>query len=923
MAGLGFPRDYFLEAYLGGWVDVTSELRQTSPVTLTYGQGDEQVEAASNKMQFTMDNNEGNWSPENPLGDAYGQLSENTPVRYGLKVARDDFARTVSNDWGTAPDGYVWAKSQSAGTAADFGVSGGVATHSAGQNGGHWRQCVTGDDILDGVLRFDYTPTVTNVAGGELGVLAILRYVDSNNYRYLRCAVDPTTDRFFLQSWRTTAGIGHSISDAVDSGVSHVNGTAVSIAVMMEGNAVFGKLWAAGTPEPYDWQSIGVDDSETGLTKTPGKWGIRSVVDGANSNTKPVVFRYSNVSVRIVLMHGEVSEFNEEWDEAHANMTTGIRAEGVLRRLRSGDAPLKSTLRRRIEFDTTGLQAYWPCEDGRFSTVVAPGAGFIAPMTITGGPPQFGSNSEFVCSGPILNLHKADLSGEVRTYTATGHTNVSFLLAIPDSGTVNGDVICRMYTTGSIWWWDLIYFTGFGGQLALQGFDGNGNFVVDSGTTDFDIDGRSSRVQVTLNQNGSNIDYQYGIVPVNETIAVFSNGTANNQTFGTVGRIVANPYKNMDNVAIGHIAVYSVARSISGVTSSETKSYRGEASGRRALRLCAEQGVPCVWEGDPDDTGLMGPQLTKSFVDLLQECMAVNQGLWRDLRSTAGLYFRFFDSLPTQETRVTLDYSAEQVSPPLRPARDNKDTVNALVLRQSGGGEYLAERRSGPKNVNNPWEDPEGVGRYESSAEVNVYRPDQLRDLAEFAVAKGTTPVRRFREITVNLRAKGLAGEEGLVARLLALAMGDRMLVENLGLAWQFEDVDQMVLGWSMVFADQTQHAMTINTTPYDPWRMLTLGTAGYDRLDSSDTVLNEDLDTTETSIDILNATGTRWVTTALQPTAFPLDVMIGGERITFTAGTGTGSVQTMTGTRSVNGVVKTHLAGTPVRLADPAYLGR
>jgi len=54
---------------------------------------------------------------------------------------------------------------------------------------------------------------------------------------------------------------------------------------------------------------------------------------------------------------------------------------------------------------------------------------------------------------------------------------------------------------------------------------------------------------------------------------------------------------------------------------------------------------------------------------------------------------------------------------------------------------------------------------------------------------------------------------------------------------------------------------------------------------------------------------------------AFPVDVNIGGEKVTVTNITGASSPQTFTVTRSVNGVVKTHAAGEQVRLwKTPRY---
>jgi hypothetical protein len=53
----------------------------------------------------------------------------------------------------------------------------------------------------------------------------------------------------------------------------------------------------------------------------------------------------------------------------------------------------------------------------------------------------------------------------------------------------------------------------------------------------------------------------------------------------------------------------------------------------------------------------------------------------------------------------------------------------------------------------------------------------------------------------------------------------------------------------------------------------------------------------------------------------FPFDILIGGERMTVTAITGTTLSQTMTVTRSINGVVKTHLTGAPVALFRPSVI--
>ncbi|MFD0469939.1 hypothetical protein ACFQ0B_17595 [Nonomuraea thailandensis] len=106
---------------------------------------------------------------------------------------------------------------------------------------------------------------------------------------------------------------------------------------------------------------------------------------------------------------------------------------------------------------------------------------------------------------------------------------------------------------------------------------------------------------------------------------------------------------------------------------------------------------------------------------------------------------------------------------------------------------------------------------------------------------------------------------------------------------------------------------MTLNCSPESPYQVGTYdGTARYEPYD---TVLNEPLDTTETGVDITTATGPLWSTTS---TGY--QIIIGGEVMTVTAvGAAAGTVQTLTVTRSVNGVVKSHASGAEVRMFQPA----
>ncbi|WP_030488197.1 hypothetical protein [Micromonospora chokoriensis] len=71
-----------IELYLGaihGWVDITADLR--GAVTITRGRTSEGNRADPGECGFRLDNLSGDYSPRNPLGQWYGYLGRNTPVR--------------------------------------------------------------------------------------------------------------------------------------------------------------------------------------------------------------------------------------------------------------------------------------------------------------------------------------------------------------------------------------------------------------------------------------------------------------------------------------------------------------------------------------------------------------------------------------------------------------------------------------------------------------------------------------------------------------------------------------------------------------------------------------------------------------------------------------------------------------------------
>jgi hypothetical protein len=178
-------------------------------------------------------------------------------------------------------------------------------------------------------------------------------------------------------------------------------------------------------------------------------------------------------------------------------------------------------------------------------------------------------------------------------------------------------------------------------------------------------------------------------------------------------------------------------------------------------------------------------------------------------------------------------------------------------------------------------------------------------------------------EILVNGSASGNSGND----------LGDFIGCSVFDDSWYYED---SVDDWLYMHASSTySESGTTNITSYptgagggllaptDP----TLWTDGYDgagtgstaiaSVTTSQTVLASSATTTATSLSVTVSDAEGWTDDDGSFTA-----VLGGEQVTVTAVSGTAPSQTLTVTRSVNGVVKAHAAGSPVQLYRPARVG-
>jgi hypothetical protein len=325
-------------------------------------------------------------------------------------------------------------------------------------------------------------------------------------------------------------------------------------------------------------------------------------------------------------------------------------------------------------------------------------------------------------------------------------------------------------------------------------------------------------------------------------------------------------------MGIGHIAVFNDYTTIfSGPDIGEA----GETAGERMLRLGREEGIPMLVSGTPAANISVGAQGQKTFLDLIQECADVDQGLLFERRDTVALAYRDKLTLYDQGVRLSLDYQDSEVEAPLTPVDDDQNIENDVTIqRENGSSARVVDTETKLSTL----EPPNGVGVYATSTTLNIGNDRNIEQIAGWRLHLGTWDVSRFPQVTVNL-----ARNTSLITNAVRLEVGDRIEITNPPSWLPPETIDLMVIGYTEFFS-QYEWRITYVCVPYGPWAVSNVEEGDYDVVDTAGCETIEALDTTETSVDVLTTAEYRWVDSATYPTDFPFDIMVGGERMTVTA---------------------------------------
>lgn len=617
---------------------------------------------------------------------------------------------------------------------------------------------------------------------------------------------------------------------------------------------------------------------------------------------------------------------------------SAVQGGGILRRLQQGKTPLRAPFYRAILAD--GPAVFWPLDELEGSTQWSSGVGGD-PVALVGAL-EFGA---LTGSPGAAGLAFADLAGStgygvVRmpalTPAAWGFEYLVYLRAV-DESIDGGASLVSWDASGDVgrdgWSINVHYDVDPGGGGDGYGLTVVGNFYQDSlgfSLGQYGIDPGWHHVRVQATQVGANVEVQMWIDGVDNLGPIVPESTPG--ILGVPGPLTfvadsgSDPVTNMA-AGIGMLAFYN------GTVpdhSAAATGYAGELAGERFLRVLAEEGVPAVVIGDETDTQPMGPQPSATLVAIARECVRTDDGLMFEPVDDRALVMRTGRSLRNQAPAWTIDFTAGVVAPGFRPVTDDANTRNDVTATRGTGAAARATRETGPLNVQDPIDDPEGVGRYDVQIDVNPATDEALLSHATWHLAKGTNPAPRYPTITIDLDAA-----PGVIAAVDALEIGDRVDVENLPTEWQIGNASLILLGVKERYpagAGRFRRLVTLNAGPAAPYEVLLVGnTAGS--VDLRGMRAGTELSTVDgahpsndTTI-LIDSAGITWTTSAddLDPAknGGGLYLTIAGEVVRVTSIAGAGSAWTLTVLRGQLGTTARALPdGVPVRFTYPGRLG-
>lgn len=887
------------------WVEITNDVRVADGIDIEVGKPDEGKAVDPGKCTLVINNKNGKYSTRNPTSPYSGQLARNCPLDVDVAhTVTDTFTRAVTGGWGQADSGDAWTcwwYTSGPGSAADFAVSGGVGRFSIG-GVPDFRIATLSLLATDVDMYATVTTTAAVPTGAPIEPLNLLvRLIGTTGYMFRAEVETSGAVTAFLY-----APGGAMLTSATVTGLTYTPGMSLRGRFSAVGATLSAKVWNAANAEPAAWTLTVTDSTYLG----PGGIGVRSGIATGNTNARPVVFSYDNISASTWCNRftGTVPEWPPRWDSSGKDAYVPITAGGIKRRLSQGAAPLRSTLFRSAVSHNPA--AYWSLEEEPTSSTFAEALGRI-PMTWSGGAPKRGTGGP-PGSAPLVTLAAdTQLVGRVAPYPASSWWGAQLVFKVPDAQGQDMPILDIYLESGTYQRWRLWYGYNLSrGSVYWVAYDRGGNPTANLGATGLQAfpDGKGWGHDIIL---GFNVHQSGGNILLDGAFASPDDPAGERLTFtasipgtnGNVTQVVVpwmSGYPHTDWV-YGHILIMPGQFTL---FDRQMYGYSGEKAADRFSRLCAEEGVQFTVRAG--DSAPMGPQPLDTFVHLLEDCEAADSG---GLLYEVGTGFGYVPRTARYNPPVAmaLDFSAGHIAAPPEPTDDDQLLRNDITCKRPNGssGRYIDTTSNNAVKK---------VGRYDEEVTVNVQTDSVLLSHAAWRVHLGTVDEMRWPLLELNLAAPGAVS---LIPTWLGVGLGARITAAHPPVEGTRSLLDLLLEGYRE-HLNVYDWTVSANCSQASPWRVFVVG---RDRVDGDGYQLAVDADATTPTLSVKSTTGRLWGVTGDPQSSFPFDIEVAGIRLRVTGISGTVSPQTFTVQRSMDGFDKPLPAGAAVRLWKPAAI--
>lgn len=891
----------------GTWTSVVDDTENGPSVPIRRGYSGEQTSLSAAQCNFTVLNPDGTWSNRNPLSPYYRLLGLNTQCRVAVTESVTSVRLLDYSDTDGAYDGATCKTTDKAvlDIVGDIDIRvdcepdhwfGGPGFHLASKyvttlNQRSWAFYITHTGYLQFVWSTDGTVgnrvfAAATEALPDGGRLAVRVTLDVNN------GAAGNTTTFYTSD--TISGSWTQLGDpVVKAGTTSIFSSTSPLEAGTIGDGGGRNTLTTPMIVPFCGRVYGMElRSGIGGTlvadmdATAQVAGTTSWSDGLGTPNTWTLTETATVDDGDYRFWGEVPKIPQRGDSTGLYVTAPVTAADLVQRLGQGTKALNSPIYRNLS--RVDADGWWPMEDESGSTQASAvvgkpgyisGAGFTSDETLPGsaGVLAFSSDDGYA-SGEII--------GNAET-TGTAYYLWYFKMPLPGSTLMP----LNFYVQDSVTYRIDFQVTATTYTLTFRSATGA---VLDTSNTSFGSGaepGQWIAMRLLMTQGLPNAIWEWAWYPVGGELVYGVSGSYLSQV-GRPRSWISYPYTGKSDLSIAHVLM---AREDVGFVTSEfvgsTNGYTGEAADDRFGRLCRENGIAYWIVGrDADDSGAsvvepMGAQRPLALLTLLTECAEITGGFLYGPRDKFGLALRTRRSFTNREP-VVLDYAAGHLSGDLQPNDDDALIRNDVTVSRPGGGFGRSVQLSGPRNVNEPQDDPDGVGTYTTSLTRVAYLDSRLPALASQEKTLGTVDDFRFPRVEVSLAASQLVADPDLTGQVRRLELGSPIVLRNLPAWIQYDDAEIIIRGYTEVLANRDQ-SFNWSTAPYSPYRLNDLSGSGRSkqRAAATNTSLAVAHLAAATSLVVKTPTGAMWRRSAgAVAGTFPFDARLGGEVVSVTA---------------------------------------